>query len=231
MNVRTRRSTRKCLPVLIDLHPGRCPASCHRSSIQIGSRCATSAPTAASAGTVAGSTSPSPASANTLALEEIDDGIWNVYFGALRLGRLDERNMRIEDAYGRLFRHRTVTCWTDCYLWPLTPPEQARYDASHPLTATNMPKIETARNIRCKEMRKVWQEVCNAHSPCRCRATQVAYGFSAQKQTEAPTCSICREWRGACSVVSNDLVERPRAGAHDRAVYRSRPLQRRVSAI
>lgn len=39
-------------------------------------------------------------------LEEIDDGVWNVYFGALRLGRLDERNMRIEDAYGRLFRHR-----------------------------------------------------------------------------------------------------------------------------
>jgi transposase InsO family protein len=39
-------------------------------------------------------------------LEEIDDGIWSVYFGALRLGRLDERNMRIEDAYGRLFRHR-----------------------------------------------------------------------------------------------------------------------------
>jgi hypothetical protein len=28
---------------------------------------------------------------------------------------------------------------------------------------------------------------------------------------------------------SNDLVERPSAGVHDRAVYRSRPLQRRVS--
>ena len=39
-------------------------------------------------------------------LEEIDDGVWNVYFGALRLGRFDERSMRIEDAYGRLFRHR-----------------------------------------------------------------------------------------------------------------------------
>jgi transposase InsO family protein len=39
-------------------------------------------------------------------LEEIDDGVWNIYFGALRLGRLDERYMRIEDAYGRLFRHR-----------------------------------------------------------------------------------------------------------------------------
>jgi Integrase core domain len=39
-------------------------------------------------------------------LEEIDDGIWNVYFGALRLGRLLERKMKIEDAYGRLYRHR-----------------------------------------------------------------------------------------------------------------------------
>lgn len=39
-------------------------------------------------------------------LEEIDDGIWNVYFGALQLGRLLERKMKIEDAYGRLYRHR-----------------------------------------------------------------------------------------------------------------------------
>jgi transposase InsO family protein len=38
-------------------------------------------------------------------LEEIDDGIWSVYFGALRLGRLHERHMRIEDIYGRLKRH------------------------------------------------------------------------------------------------------------------------------
>jgi transposase InsO family protein len=37
-------------------------------------------------------------------LEEIDDGIWNVYFGPLRLGRLLERHLRIEDAYGRLRR-------------------------------------------------------------------------------------------------------------------------------
>jgi putative transposase len=39
-------------------------------------------------------------------LEEIDDGVWNVYFGPLKLGRLLERHMRIEDAYGRLTRHR-----------------------------------------------------------------------------------------------------------------------------
>jgi len=38
-------------------------------------------------------------------LEEIDDGIWNVYFGPLKLGRLLEQHMRIEDAYGRLKRH------------------------------------------------------------------------------------------------------------------------------
>lgn len=37
-------------------------------------------------------------------LEEIDDGVWNVYFGPLKLGRLNERHMRIEDANGRLKR-------------------------------------------------------------------------------------------------------------------------------
>jgi putative transposase len=39
-------------------------------------------------------------------LEEIDDGVWNVYFGPLKLGRFLERHMRIEDAYGRLKRRR-----------------------------------------------------------------------------------------------------------------------------
>jgi putative transposase len=39
-------------------------------------------------------------------LEEIDEGVWNVYFGPLKLGRRLERHMRIEDAYGRLKRHR-----------------------------------------------------------------------------------------------------------------------------
>jgi transposase InsO family protein len=38
-------------------------------------------------------------------LEEIDNGIWSVYFGPLKLGRLDERHMRIEDQYGQLKRH------------------------------------------------------------------------------------------------------------------------------
>ena len=38
-------------------------------------------------------------------LEEIDEGVWNVYFGPLKLGRLHERHMRIEDEYGRLKRH------------------------------------------------------------------------------------------------------------------------------
>lgn len=33
-------------------------------------------------------------------LEEFDTGIWNVYFGALKLGRLIEKELRIEDAYG-----------------------------------------------------------------------------------------------------------------------------------
>jgi transposase InsO family protein len=37
-------------------------------------------------------------------LEEIADGLWNVYFGPLRLGRLNERRLRIEDVYGQLYR-------------------------------------------------------------------------------------------------------------------------------
>lgn len=42
--------------------------------------------------------------ADYVGLEEIDDGIWNVYFGPLKLGRLLERQMRIEDTFGRLKR-------------------------------------------------------------------------------------------------------------------------------
>jgi hypothetical protein len=39
-------------------------------------------------------------------LEEIDDGVWKVFFGPLKLGRLLERHRRIEDADGRLTRCR-----------------------------------------------------------------------------------------------------------------------------
>jgi len=37
-------------------------------------------------------------------LEAVEDGLWDVYFGIKRLGRLHERHMRIEDEYGRLKR-------------------------------------------------------------------------------------------------------------------------------
>lgn len=43
--------------------------------------------------------------AEYVGLEEIDEGVWNVYFGPLKLGRLLEKHMRIEDALGRLARH------------------------------------------------------------------------------------------------------------------------------
>jgi len=39
-------------------------------------------------------------------LEEIDNGIWNVYFGPVKLGRLIEEQMRIEDESGQLLRHK-----------------------------------------------------------------------------------------------------------------------------
>lgn len=39
-------------------------------------------------------------------LEEVDNDLWNVYFGSLKLGRLDERDLRIEDALGRKARKK-----------------------------------------------------------------------------------------------------------------------------
>jgi transposase InsO family protein len=37
-------------------------------------------------------------------LEAVDDGLWDVYFGVMKLGRLHERHMRIEDHMGRFRR-------------------------------------------------------------------------------------------------------------------------------
>ena len=37
-------------------------------------------------------------------LEEVGDGLWDVYFGPLKLGRLDERRRQIEDHKGRFVR-------------------------------------------------------------------------------------------------------------------------------
>lgn len=41
-------------------------------------------------------------------LEEVDDGLWDVYFGPIKLGRMDERRLRIEDHKGRWVR-KTVS--------------------------------------------------------------------------------------------------------------------------
>ena len=37
-------------------------------------------------------------------LEEVGDGLWDVYFGPLKLGRMNERILRIEDHKGRTVR-------------------------------------------------------------------------------------------------------------------------------
>ena len=39
-------------------------------------------------------------------LDEVDDGLWDVYFGPMKLGRMDERILRIEDHKGRTVRKR-----------------------------------------------------------------------------------------------------------------------------
>ena len=39
-------------------------------------------------------------------LEDVDDGIWDVCFGPLKLGRMDERRLQIKDHKGRYARKR-----------------------------------------------------------------------------------------------------------------------------
>ena len=39
-------------------------------------------------------------------LEEVDDGVWDVYFGSVRLGQMDERTFTIQDALGNRMRKR-----------------------------------------------------------------------------------------------------------------------------
>ena len=41
-------------------------------------------------------------------LEEVDDGKWDVYFGHVRLGQMDERTLTIKDALGNRVRRKTM---------------------------------------------------------------------------------------------------------------------------
>ena len=39
-------------------------------------------------------------------LEEADDGVWDLYFGSVRLGQMDERTHTVQDAMGNRMRKR-----------------------------------------------------------------------------------------------------------------------------
>jgi len=62
----------------------------------------------------------------TIRLKEIEDGLWEVYFGQVWLGRLHERTCRIVDHLGRAARPEggnqresvTYQLITNCYLSP-----------------------------------------------------------------------------------------------------------------
>ena len=43
-----------------------------------------------------------------IGLEEVGDGIWDVYYSTVRLGQMDERLLRVEDAFGRRMRNPKV---------------------------------------------------------------------------------------------------------------------------
>ena len=43
-----------------------------------------------------------------IGLEEVGDGIWDVYYSTVRLGQMDARLLRVEDALGRRMRNPKV---------------------------------------------------------------------------------------------------------------------------
>ncbi len=59
-------------------------------------------------------------------LEEVDDGLWDVYFGPVKLGRMNERILRIEDHKGRTVRRRPS-------LTTLEPVDARRDNCNQPL--------------------------------------------------------------------------------------------------
>ena len=101
-------------------------ASSRRLNTPTASRCATSAPTAAFAGSSDWVNVSTVCIGEYVGLEEIDDGIWNVYFGPLKLGRLNERHMRIEDQYGRLNAKPCNPC-PPTLLLPISPAGHCAY--------------------------------------------------------------------------------------------------------
>ncbi len=48
-----------------------------------------------------------------IGLEPIDDGVWEVWFGPLRRGRMDERQLTITDALGKAARRKLYTMLPD----------------------------------------------------------------------------------------------------------------------
>lgn len=84
-----------------------------RSSTQVTSRLATSVRTAEFAGRKCWVNVTTTLAREWVGLEEVGDGLWDVYFSRLRLGRLDQRRMGIEDPYGRWTRWEVLTMSPD----------------------------------------------------------------------------------------------------------------------
>ena len=59
----------------------------------------------ASAGPASGCRSRILLEGQYIGLEEVGDGIWDVYYSDIRLGQMDERILKIEDALGRRKRN------------------------------------------------------------------------------------------------------------------------------
>jgi putative transposase len=92
-----------CTPaqLLPALQSDRCQTNCHRSNIQTDSRVRYVSANGGIRWKHKWVNVTSAIIGEYVGLEEVDDGLWDVYFGPLKLGRLIERHLMIEDHLGR----------------------------------------------------------------------------------------------------------------------------------
>src|SRR5438874_2358832 len=102
----TKRSDSVRRPCSIEIPRALFPSYCRRSSIPRTGKSDASVTTAAFAGTTTGVNVTHVLAEDYIAFEETGDGLWDVHFGPVVIGRFHEPLLRIEDAFGKLARSR-----------------------------------------------------------------------------------------------------------------------------
>mgnify|MGYP001568531414 CR=1 FL=1 len=107
----------------------------------------------------------------SVGLEDIDDGVWNVYFGPLTLDRLLETHMRIENAYGRLKRHRVHPMSLDSFVTYLPNrsfPRLTGDHTAHTITSRTAPNMLEGESLLFCDQKNLCSSGGDRHGMGQC---------------------------------------------------------------